>query len=442
MNEDNVTLKYMERTPVSRRLYERAVQVIPGGISHNIRFFDPYPFYTVRAKGAYIWDVDGNKYCDYWMGHTGLILGHSPGIVVEALAKQIGNGTHYGTVNTLEVELAEKVVDIVPCAEMVRFCNSGTEATMYAVRLARAYTGRKRIVKITGGWHGGNTLLNKYVSLPLDKPESTGIAFEEQMYVDAIPFNDIEAFRSILSSRRGEVACIIVEPMLKGCIPADRDYLRSLREETSKNGIVLIFDEVITGFRLSLGGAQEYYGVEADMVTMGKILGGGLPIGAVAGISEIMEKADPRRHSKGELCWIGGGTFSANPLTMTAGLTTIKFLEENRESVYGKIGGLGMEARRQIDKLLREHNVIHAVVGLESLLNIFLTSIDVEIKRYEDFKYIDHKSTSRFYKALILKGVFFLPEHTGAISYAHSDEDINHLITSVEEVLEEIIVKH
>lgn len=438
MSQDSVTLKYVERTPTSRKIYERAVKVIPGGVSHNIRFFDPYPFYTVRAKGAYIWDVDGNRYCDYWMGHTGLILGHSPDIVVEALMRQIGNGTHYGTVNTLEVELAEKVIDIVPCVEMVRFCNSGTEATMYAVRLARAYTGRKRIVKITGGWHGGNTLLNKHVSLPLDKPESTGIASEEQIYVDAIPFNDLEAFRNIVSSRRGEIACIIVEPMLKGCIPADRDYLKGLREETSRNDIVLIFDEVITGFRLSLGGAQEYYGIEADMVTMGKILGGGLPIGAVAGISEIMEKADPRRYGKGELCWIGGGTFSANPLTMTAGLATIKFLEENRWDVYGKIGRLGERARREIDKILEDYRVRHIVVGLESLINIFIMSENVNIRRYEDFKYIDHRLTSKFYKALMLRGIFFLPEHTGAISYAHSDEDINHLIRSVEDVLGEL----
>jgi glutamate-1-semialdehyde 2,1-aminomutase len=438
MSQDELTLRYIERTPTSRKLYERAVRVIPGGVSHNIRFFDPYPFYTVRAKGAYIWDVDGNKYCDYWMGHTGLILGHSPDVVVEALSKQIGNGTHYGTVNTLELELAEKVTGIVPCAEMVRFCNSGTEATMYAVRLARAYTKRKRIVKITGGWHGGNTLLNKYVSLPLDKPESTGINFEEQMYVDAIPFNDLEAFRSILSSKRGEIACIIVEPMLKGCIPADRDYLKGLREEASRSDVVLIFDEVITGFRLSLGGAQEYYGVEADMVTMGKILGGGLPIGAVAGISEIMERADPKRYGKGELCWIGGGTFSANPLTMTAGLATIKFLEENRGDVYGKIGRLGKEALRRIDKLLEDYGVMHAVVGLESLLNIFVTNRCIDIRRYEDFEYIDHKLTQRFYKALMLRGIFFLPEHTGAISYAHSDEDINHLILSVEEILVEL----
>ncbi|MBS7642883.1 aspartate aminotransferase family protein [Candidatus Bathyarchaeota archaeon] len=438
MNLGDVTSRYMERTPGSRLLYERAVKVIPGGVSHNIRFFDPYPFYTVKAKGAYIWDVDGNRYCDYWMGHTGLILGHSPDVVVDALMKQIEYGTHFGTANKLELELAEKVIEIVPCAEMVRFCNSGTEATMYAVRLARAYTGRKRIVKITGGWHGGNTLLNKCVSLPLDKPESTGIAPEEQMYVDAIPFNDLEAFRRILSDKRGEIACIIMEPMLKGCIPADREYLKGLREESSRNDVVLIFDEVITGFRLSLGGAEEYYNVEADMVTMGKILGGGLPIGAVAGVSDIMERANPRKYGKGELCWIGGGTFSANPLTMTAGLATIRFLEENKERVYGKIGRLGDEARKQIDKLFRDHGIKHSVVGLGSLLNMFITSEDIEIRRYEDFKHIDHASTSRFYKALMLKSIFFLPEHTGAISYAHSDGDIKYLIESTEEVLVEL----
>ncbi|MEM1569417.1 MAG: aspartate aminotransferase family protein [Candidatus Bathyarchaeia archaeon] len=430
--------KYKAITVKSRELYQRALKVMPGGVSHNIRFFPPYPFYAIKARGSKIWDVDGNIYADYWMGHMALILGHSPEPVVKRIKEQVENGLHFGTVNPYALELAEAIQRNLPSADMVRLGCSGTEATMYAVRLARAYTGKRIVAKAEGGWHGGNTTLHKGVSMPYDKPDSLGILVEEQQFTRTIPVNDIEKTDSLLKECKDDLACIIIEPLIgSGCIPLDRDYLLFLRETCDKYNAVLIFDEVITGFRLGISSAQGFYRVKPDLTTLGKIIGGGFPIGAVAGLSEILKLADLTSGRKWEKCWIGGGTFSCNPMSSIAGLATIEFLEKNADQVYGKINRFGEEARRSIDKILNGLNGLNVkTTGIGSLLLTHFLKEGSDIKSPRDRLKTDLEIQRNFYIALMTHGVFFLPGHAGAISYAHTDEDIKRLIEAVEKIVE------
>ncbi len=440
MWEDYVK-KYEAITVKSRELYKRALKVTPGGVSHNIRFFPPYPFYTIKARGSKIWDADGNVYTDYWMGHMALILGHSPEPVVTRIREQIENGFHFGTVNPYALELAEAIQRNLPSAEMVRLGCSGTEATMYAVRLARAYTGKRIVVKAEGGWHGGNPILHKAVSAPYDKPDSLGILEDEQRFTRTIPVNDIEGSRLILRGCGDDLACVIIEPVLgSGCIPLDKNYLLFLREECDRYNAVLIFDEVITGFRLGISSAQGFYRVKPDITTLGKIIGGGFPIGAVAGLSEILKLADLTSGHKWERCWIGGGTFSCNPMSSIAGLATIEFLEENANQVYSKINKLGDEARRSIDKTLNGLKGLNVkTTGIGSLLLTHFLKEEGHIKSPRDrLKKTDLEIQRNFYIALITHGVFFLPGHAGAISYAHTEEDIKRMIEAVEKIAEGI----
>ncbi|HXV46926.1 MAG TPA: aminotransferase class III-fold pyridoxal phosphate-dependent enzyme, partial [Nitrososphaera sp.] len=286
---------YERKTVRSRRFYSRSARVFPGGISHNIRYFGPYPFFVNSARGNKLRDVDGNRYTDYWMGHWALILGHSPKPIADALASQVRNGTLYGTVNDASVELAEAIQKLMPRAEMMRFSSTGSEATMYAVRLARAKTGRRVIAKAIGGWHGFNTTLMQTVNYPFEAEEGPGLVQDEGQYVESIPFNNLDASLKVLETIKDDLACIIIEPVLggAGCIPPVEGYLQGLQEFAKKNGSLFILDEIVTGFRLSLHGAASVYRLEPDLFTLGKICGGGMPIGVVAGDRDIMSLADP-----------------------------------------------------------------------------------------------------------------------------------------------------
>lgn len=418
--------RYEARTKGSRRLYERAMRVFAGGVNHNARFFEPYPIFASRARGQHIWDEDGNRYTDYWMGHMALILGHSPRVVVEALRSQIGKGTHFGMGSRLSVELGEEIQRSVPCAEEMRFCNTGAEATMYLVRLARGYTGRRTVVKMAGGWHGYNTELNKGVHTPFDRSESAGILEEEQTYVKSVKFNDLEAAEGAMSGARGDVAAIFLEPVLGagGCIPADRDYLKGLRELADAHGALLCFDEIITGFRLAIGGAQEWYGVTPDLASLGKTVGGGLPIGLVCGRKEIVGLADPSRKSE-KFVSIGGGTFSENPLTMVAGLATLRHLRKNAGSIYPRLDAMGKAIRTGVDKEFAEAGVEAHTTGAGSL---FLTHFGEEPKDAEQAARGDRKKVRDYSLFLMSSGVFILPSHPGGTSTAHSKADILKLV--------------
>jgi glutamate-1-semialdehyde 2,1-aminomutase len=434
---------YEAKTKRSKKMYLEAREVLAGGQSHNARFFEPYPFYAARARGKYLWDVDNNRYVDYWMGHTALILGHSPKIVSEVLANQVRNGLLFGTPNKYAVELAQLVTRCVPCAESVRFCTTGAEATMYAVRLARAYTKRKHIVKMAGGWHGYNSALTVGVSFPYEVPESAGLDPSDEPFVRLARFNDIQSTVKLLSSESSDVAAVILEPLMGagGVLAADREYLKALREQCDKIGALLIFDEIITGFRLALGGAQEYYGVEPDICTLGKILGGGLPASAIAGKRDVIQLVDMTLHRpKQERCWIGGGTFSEHALAMRAGTATLDYLRRRKNNIYPAIGKLGDQMRKEVDKTFSEHGIATKSTGAGSLfVTHFLGRGQSDIQSPQDVVSSNESLKEKYYLSLIADhGIFFLPRHIGAISTSHSKSDIEHFVKRTEIVAKQL----
>ncbi len=419
--------KYASKTKKSKTLHERAKKVLPAGVSYGIRYFEPYPFYTAKAQGSKLYDVDGNEYVDFWLGHTALILGHSPPAVMKAVKKQLGKGTHYGTAHELEIELAEQVVKMVPNAEMVRFTNSGTEANMYAVRLSRAYTGKNKIAKFEGGWHGGYDALHTGVKHPFDIPESAGLTKGALQDTILLPFNNLEEVEKRLKNEK--VASIIIEPVLGagGGIPAEKEFLKGLREFCNENETLLIFDEVITGFRLAPGGAQQYYGVKADLTVFGKILGGGFPVGAFCGPKEIMERLDATLYPRPQYSF-HGGTFTANPITMTAGLATLKLLEDG--SLISQLNMLGEKIRKQLKEIFENNSLDIQVTGDSSLFNVHFTK--EEVKDASAVFRADRKRLAEYHLTLIENGVFFLPTHAGALSTSHSKEDIDKLFSETE----------
>ena len=428
---------YKHKTKKSGRLYSRAVKVFPGGVSHNIRYFEPYPFFVTGAKSKQLSDVDGNKYTDYWMGHWALILGHSPKVVVNALAEQAKNGTLYGTANRVSVELAETIQKLMPRAEMMRFCSTGSEATMYAIRLARAKTGRRIVAKVIGGWHGFNTTLMQTVNYPFEEEEGLGLVQNEGEFVESLPFNNLDASLKVLETVKDDLACIIIEPVLggAGCVPPIDGYLKGLEEFAKKNGSLFILDEIVTGFRLSVHGAASIYRLEPDLFTLGKIAGGGMPIGILCGDKEIMSLADPvARAGKESRCAIGGGTFSANPMTMTAGLATLNYLKENKHQVYSKIDRLGGMARKGLAKLFGESEIQCEVTGAGSM---FLTHFSKgAIMDATDVAKSNRELLKRYHLALMANhGIFFLPAKMAALSFAHEESDVEKLLDATEKII-------
>jgi glutamate-1-semialdehyde 2,1-aminomutase len=418
---------YAARTPKSRALYERAKRVLPAGVSYGIRYIEPYPFYTAKARGSKLYDVDGNEYVDFWLGHTALILGHSPPVVVQAVEKQLGNGTQYGTSHELEVLLAEQIAKMVPGAEMTRFTNSGTEANMYATRLARAFTRRDKVAKFEGGWHGGYDALHIAVKYPFDLPESAGLTAGATQDTIALPFNDLIGVEERLQNER--VASIIIEPVQGsgGGIPAEKEFLKGLRELCDKEGILLIFDEVITGFRLSPGGAQQYFGIKPDITVFGKVLGGGFPVGAFSGRIEIMEHLDSLVYDRPHYSF-HGGTFAGNPIAMTAGLTTLKQLEDGR--IIDDLNKKGGRIRQKLTNIFQRERIDCQVVGASSIFNTHFTK--KKVKNSLDASKANRKMLLAYDLALIANGVFLLPTHNGVISSTHSDEDVEKLFEETE----------
>jgi len=418
---------YMSKTPKSQQLYQKAEKVLPAGVSYFIRHIDPYPFYTAKAKGSKLTDVDGNEYVDFWLGHTALILGHSPPEVMKEVGRQIENGTHYGTAHELEIALAEQITKMVPSAEMVRFTNSGTEANMYATRLARTYTNRDKIAKFEGGWHGGYDALDVAIKPPLDVAASGGLTSGALRDTIVLPFNNIEEVRRRIKNER--LAAIIIEPVqgAGGCIPAEREFLKGLRELCTKKGILLIFDEVITGFRLAPGGAQQHYGILPDITVMGKILGGGFPVGAFTSRREIMDHMNPILYERPKFSF-HGGTFCANPITMTAGLATLKLLQDGQ--LLNELNKRGDNLRQKLSDIFERNRVDVQVTGAGSLLHTHFTR--EKVKDVRDVFRADRGKLLDYHKHLIMNGVFFLPTRTGALCTAHSENDIERLLTKAE----------
>ena len=430
---------YRLKTPRSEKLFKRAKEVMPGGISHNIHYFPPYPFFIKKAKGSKIWDMDGNEYVDLWMGNYTHILGHRPRVVVQAIEKQLKEGIHWGIVYKKQIEWAELIRELVPSAEMVRFCCSGTEATMYAVRLARGFTGKKTILKIAGGWHGANPDLSLGIKIPYEREESLGLLPELQKYTKVIPFNDLSGSLEIIHQNRKDLAGIILEPIVGegGFTPATKEYLQMLRSETKKLGALLIFDEVISCFRVALGGAQERFNITPDLTTLGKIVGGGLPVGALVGKRKILEDTSPeKKRNKWEKILIGGGTFSAHPLTAAAGLAMLNYLKDHRGEVYPILESKGEKIRKGVQEALHREGLDAVVTGIGSLFQTHFPFQKGEvlnsphsIHRFTDIE----KREIEFRIRMLTKGIHVM-HGGGCLTLAHSDEDIEKIIEATREV--------
>ena len=321
--------EYAARFPQSQQLHREAAAHLPGGVTHMARAFEPFPIYVDRCVGPYKWDVDGNRYIDFWTGHGAMLLGHAHPAVVEAIQEQAARGTHAGGSTRREIEWAQLIMDMVPCAESVKFTSSGTEATLLALRAARAATGKSKVIKFEGHFHGWHDYVACGVVEPFDVPLSAGIPEAVQDTVILVPFNDPEALNAALDAS-DDIAAVIAEPggSYDDAVPTNPAFLAHLRAETARRGVVLIFDEVVTGFRYAVGGAQEYFGITPDMTTLAKVMAGGLNGGAVVGKRDIMGVFEVRSDAHWNRYQMvpHPGTFNANPLSAAAGVAALKII--------------------------------------------------------------------------------------------------------------------
>jgi glutamate-1-semialdehyde 2,1-aminomutase len=415
----------------SRVLQQRAEAVIPGGVNSPVRAFRAVggaPPFITRGEGAQVWDADGNRYIDYVGSWGPLILGHAAPEVVEAVVAAARNGTSFGASTPAEIDLAEAVLQAFPSMEKVRFVNSGTEATMSAIRLARAYTSRKYIVKFEGCYHGhADALLVKAGSgvATLGIPGSAGVPEEFVHFTLALPFNDATAVEDGFRKFKDQIACVIVEPVVgnMGCVPPQKGYLDALRYLTSRENALLIFDEVMTGFRVAYGGAQELYGTRPDLTTLGKVIGGGLPVGAYGGPAEIMDMIAP----------LGpvyqAGTLSGNPLAMAAGLATLCTLRDNRE-IYSRLERLAATLVSMVTEAAREAGVAVTPNRVGSMFTWFFTGEPVT--DWATAAKCDTAAFGRFHRALLNAGVWLPPSQFEAafLSAAHTDEDVRQTVAA------------
>jgi glutamate-1-semialdehyde 2,1-aminomutase len=412
----------------SVELFSKAKRAIPGGVNSPVRAFSAVggqPLFIERGEGAYLYDVDGNRYIDYVLSWGPLVLGHAPRSVAERLKVAVDRGTSYGAPTELETELAELVIDAMPAVEMVRFVNSGTEATMSALRLARAYTGRDKIVKFVGCYHGhADFLLVQAGSgvATLGLPDSPGVPAGTAQDTITAPYNDLDAVQKAFQAYPDDIAAVIVEPVAgnMGVVPPEDGFLSGLRELTQNNEALLIFDEVMTGFRVAYGGAQERYGVEPDLTTLGKVIGGGLPVGAYAGKEDVMETVAPA----GPM--YQAGTLSGNPLAMTAGIETLKVLRQ--PGVFAEIEQKAARLGEGIGEAAEEASVPIFQTRVGTMFSNFFTSEPVI--DYDTSKTSNTDRFGRYFHAMLEGGVYIAPSQfeAGFISLAHSDEDIDQTV--------------
>jgi len=423
------------KTEQSRRLQQRAESMIPGGVNSPVRAFGSVggdPPFIVRGKGSHIWDADENEFIDYIGSWGPLILGHAEPNVLDAIVGAACNGTSFGASTPAEADLAELVISAFPHMQKVRFVSSGTEATMSAIRLARAYTKRKYIVKFEGCYHGhADALLVKAGSgvATLGIPGSAGVPEEFIQFTIALPFNNLSAVEHAFSKFKHQIACVIVEPVVgnMGCVPAADDYLVGLRLVTERERAVLIFDEVMTGFRVAFGGAQELYGIRPDLTTLGKIIGGGLPVGAYGGPKEIMDLVAP----------VGpmyqAGTLSGNPLAMAAGCAMVKQLRDRKNEIYPRLEKMSADLVAGVAAAAAEAGVTLSYNRVGSMFTWFFRKGPVT-----DWDLASKSNTEqfgKFFRSMLDQGVYLPPSQYEAafLSDAHNEEDVQKTITAAKE---------
>ena len=419
----------------SEQLFNRAQQVIPGGVNSPVRAFRAVggkPVFIERGDGSRVWDVDGKEYIDYIGSWGPLIFGHRPPEIIQALSQVLEIGTSFGAPTEREVEIAELITKLIPSVEKVRLVNSGTEATLSAIRLARGFTGRDRIVKFDGCYHGhGDSLLVKAGSgvATLGLPDSPGVPASLAELTTVLPFNDPSALIQEFEARGKEIACLITEPIVgnMGCVPPRGDFLSILRDVTKSSGALLIFDEVMTGFRVALGGAQEKYGIRPDLTTMGKVIGGGLPVGAYGGRADIMDRIAPA----GPV--YQAGTLSGNPLAVAAGLASLRRLQE--EKPFSRLESLGARLERGVIAAAAKAGVQIRVNRAGSMFTVFFT--DRDVFDFDSAKTCDTQRFNRFFHAMLDQGIYMPPSQFEAafISTAHTETDIDRTIDAAGKAL-------
>lgn len=423
----------------SEQLFEKAQKVIPGGVNSPVRAFKGVggtPVFIQKAEGAYITDSDGKKYIDYVGSWGPMVLGHNHPAIIDAVLKAVPNGLSFGAPTESEITLAELVTKLVPSIELVRMVSSGTEATMSAIRLARGYTGRDKIIKFEGCYHGhSDSLLVKAGSgaLTLGQPSGPGVPADFAKHTLTCTYNDLDSVKTAFEQYPNEIACLIVEPVAgnMNCIPPKNDFLKGLRALCDQYGAVFIIDEVMTGFRVALGGAQAYYDVKPDLTTLGKIIGGGMPVGAFGGKKEIMEYIAPT----GPV--YQAGTLSGNPIAMAAGLACLTELSKagNEEKLAAQTKTLAEGFKALADK----HNVPFTAQYVGGMFGLFFTE-QAEITNFQEVMKCDAAKFNRFFHLILEQGVYLAPSafEAGFMSLAHSDEDIQATLAAADKAFAQL----
>lgn len=415
----------------SNELYKKSLKLFPGGVNSPVRFFSPYPFFTKAAKGSKLVSVEGRKYIDYCMSYGALLFGHAYPPIIDVVKESVKHGTIFGTPSEKETELAELIISSIPSMEMIRFVNTGSEATMHSIRLARGFTRRSKIVKFEGCYHGSHdSVLVKAGSgaSTFGVPNSLGVPDVIAENTIVLPYNDLERFENTVKEHHDKIAAVIVEPVMgnAGLVLPKEGFLQQLRKKTREYGIILIFDEVVTGFRLGLGGAQEYFGVNADIVTYGKVIGGGLPFAFFGGDREIMGMLAPKGHV------YQAGTYSGNPLCVAVALYVLSELKRNQTKIYQKISDNCRYLSRTINDVIRDRKVMAKIYFIASMFQLFFTKSD--IVDYTSVLTSNMVLFRRYFTDVLSAGIFVPPSQfeTCFLSYSHTKDDIDRTIDAID----------